>query len=65
METIFLEIKEAMFIALRAIRANKIRSMLTMLGIVIGVASVVLMTTAIKGNGSPTMIGGKCATAET
>ena len=49
METIILEIKEAMFIALRAIRANKIRSLLTMLGIVIGVTSVVLMTTAIKG----------------
>ncbi|MDP3682533.1 MAG: ABC transporter permease, partial [Ignavibacteria bacterium] len=49
METILLEIKEAMFIALRAIQANKIRSILTMLGIVIGVASVVLMTTAIKG----------------
>ncbi|MFA6598158.1 MAG: ABC transporter permease [Ignavibacteriaceae bacterium] len=49
METILLEIKEAMFIALRAIQANKVRSILTMLGIVIGVTSVVLMTTAIKG----------------
>ena len=43
------EFKESMLIALRAIRANKIRSMLTMLGIFIGVTVVVLMTTAIKG----------------
>jgi putative ABC transport system permease protein len=43
------EFKESMFIALRAIRANKIRSALTMLGIFIGVTVVVLMTTAIKG----------------
>lgn len=49
MGIILLELKEAMFIALRAIRANKVRSILTMLGIVIGVTSVVLMTTAIKG----------------
>lgn len=49
MGIILLEIKEAMFIAIRAIQANKVRSILTMLGIVIGVASVVLMTTAIKG----------------
>ena len=34
---------------MRAIRANKIRSALTMLGIIIGVAVVVLMSTAIKG----------------
>jgi putative ABC transport system permease protein len=43
------EFKESMLIALRAIRANKIRSALTMLGIFIGVTVVVLMTTAIKG----------------
>lgn len=43
------EIKESLFIALRAIRANKVRSILTMLGIVIGVTSVVVMSTAIKG----------------
>lgn len=49
MRSILFEIKESMLIALRAIRANKIRSILTMLGIVIGVTSVVLMTTAIKG----------------
>ncbi len=43
------EFKESMLIALRAIRANKVRSALTMLGIFIGITVVVLMTTAIKG----------------
>ncbi len=43
------ELKEGLIIAFNAIRANKIRSVLTTLGIVIGVASVVLMSTAIKG----------------
>ncbi|NLH60223.1 MAG: FtsX-like permease family protein [Ignavibacteriales bacterium] len=45
----FYELKEGLMIALRAIRANKVRSILTTLGIVIGVSSVVLMSTAIKG----------------
>ena len=43
------EIKEGLIISLKAIRANKARSVLTTLGIIIGVASVVLMSTAIKG----------------
>src|SRR4030065_2912312 len=49
MRTLLFEIKESMLIALRAIRANKIRSLLTMLGIVIGIWAVVVMSTAIKG----------------
>ena len=49
MNTFLFELKESMMIALRAIRANKVRSVLTMLGIIIGVTSVVVMTTAIKG----------------
>ncbi len=49
MRSLLFELKESMLIALRAIKANKIRSALTMLGIVIGVTSVVVMTTAIKG----------------
>jgi len=49
MQNILFELKEGLLIALRAIRANKIRSALTMLGIIIGVAVVVLMSTAIKG----------------
>jgi putative ABC transport system permease protein len=49
MSTLIFEMRESMMIALRAIRANKVRSLLTMLGIIIGVTSVVVMTTAIKG----------------
>jgi putative ABC transport system permease protein len=49
MTNFWFEFKEGLFIALRAIRSNKVRSILTMLGIVIGITSVVLMTTAISG----------------
>ncbi|MGQ9798415.1 MAG: ABC transporter permease [Ignavibacterium sp.] len=49
MRTILFEFKEGLMIALRAIASNKIRSMLTMLGIFIGVTVVVTMSTAIKG----------------
>jgi putative ABC transport system permease protein len=43
------EVKEGMLISLQAIRANKMRSVLTTLGIVIGIVSVTLMGTAIEG----------------
>ena len=49
MKEFIFEIKEGLLISLRAIRANKARAILTTLGIVIGVTSVVLMSTAIKG----------------
>ncbi|MBE2281208.1 MAG: ABC transporter permease [Ignavibacteriaceae bacterium] len=49
MLTFLYELKEGLIIALNSIRANKIRTFLTTLGIVIGVTSVVLMSTAIKG----------------
>lgn len=49
MKNFLFELKEGLLISLRAIRANKIRSVLTTLGIIIGVTSVVLMSTAIKG----------------
>ncbi len=49
MDAILFEFKEGLLIALRAIKANKIRAALTMLGIFIGVTAVVLMSTAIKG----------------
>ncbi|MFZ1291680.1 MAG: ABC transporter permease [Melioribacteraceae bacterium] len=49
MTNFFFELKEGLLISLNAIRANKIRSVLTTLGIVIGVTSVVLMSNAIKG----------------
>jgi len=45
----FSYIKENFLISINAIIANKMRSFLTTLGIVIGVCSVVLMSTAIKG----------------
>ncbi|MDD8017882.1 MAG: ABC transporter permease [Bacteroidota bacterium] len=43
------EVKEGIGISFQAIRANKMRSVLTMLGIVIGIVSVTLMGTAIEG----------------
>ncbi|MDB6020856.1 MAG: hypothetical protein JWQ04_713 [Pedosphaera sp.] len=43
----FIELKEGLSIAWDAIRANKLRSVLTTLGIVIGVVTVTLMGTAI------------------
>ncbi|HTO93666.1 MAG TPA: ABC transporter permease, partial [Bacteroidota bacterium] len=43
------ELKEGLAISFRAIRANKMRSALTMLGIFIGIVSVTLMATAIEG----------------
>lgn len=49
MEPLLFELKEGLLIAWRAIKANKIRATLTMLGIFIGVTAVVLMSTAIKG----------------
>ncbi|MDB6109795.1 MAG: transporter efflux protein, partial [Pedosphaera sp.] len=45
----FVEIKEGLLIAWDAIRANKMRSVLTTLGIVIGIVTVTLMGTAIDG----------------
>ncbi|HTD88011.1 MAG TPA: ABC transporter permease [Candidatus Binatia bacterium] len=43
------ELKEGMLISWAALRANKLRSSLTTLGIVIGVVTVTLMGTAIEG----------------
>src|SRR3990167_8958085 len=45
----FDEVKEGLLISFQAIRANKMRSALTTLGIVIGIVSVTLMGTAIEG----------------
>ncbi len=45
----WLEIREGLVIAFRAILANKMRSALTTLGIVIGIVSVTLMATGIEG----------------
>src|SRR2546423_4059430 len=43
------ELKEGTGISWSAIRANKMRSVLTTLGIVIGIVTVTLMGTAIEG----------------
>src|SRR5690242_1263928 len=43
------ELREGLFIAWDAIRANKMRAALTTLGIVIGIVTVTLMGTAIEG----------------
>ena len=45
----FIELKEGLAISWDAIRANKLRSALTTLGIVIGIVTVTLMGTAIEG----------------
>ncbi|MBK8984010.1 MAG: ABC transporter permease [Ignavibacteria bacterium] len=46
---LFLEIKENFIISYKAITANKLRSFLATLGIVIGITSVTLMQTVIEG----------------
>src|SRR5882757_4206005 len=43
------ELREGLSISWSAIRANKLRSILTTLGIVIGIVTVTLMGTAIEG----------------
>ncbi len=43
------ELKEGLKIAFQAIRINKMRSVLTTLGIIIGIVTVTLMATAIEG----------------
>ena len=49
MNRFFYEFTEAFRIAFAQIRANKMRSALTALGVVIGIVAVTLMGTAIKG----------------
>ena len=49
MKDFLFELKEGLLISFRAIRANKVRAVLTTLGIVIGITSVVVMSCAIKG----------------
>ncbi len=49
MSNFLFQLKEGLIISLKAIKANKARAVLTTLGIVIGVTSVVLMSTALAG----------------
>src|SRR5580698_8339259 len=62
MGRIIYELTEAIRIAMAQIRANKMRSTLTALGVVIGIVAVTLMGTAIRGidigfNNSLAMLG--------
>ncbi|MDZ7763365.1 MAG: ABC transporter permease [Melioribacteraceae bacterium] len=49
MKNLLIELKEGFLISLRAIRVNKMRSILTTLGIIIGIVAVTTMSTAIVG----------------
>jgi putative ABC transport system permease protein len=49
MKILLIEFKEVLAISLRAIRANKMRAILTTLGIIIGIVAVTTMATAIIG----------------
>ena len=49
MRALALEVWEGLLIALRAIRVNKMRAILTTLGIIIGIVSVTAMATVING----------------
>lgn len=49
MKNFLVEFPEIILIALKAIRANKLRSVLTTLGIIIGIVAVTTMSTAIVG----------------
>ncbi len=49
MKKFFIDLKEGILISLRAIRVNKMRSVLTTLGIIIGIFAVTTMSTAIVG----------------
>jgi putative ABC transport system permease protein len=49
MRRLFYELSESVRIAAAQIRANKLRSALTALGVIIGIVAVTLMGTAIKG----------------
>ncbi|MCK6602069.1 MAG: ABC transporter permease [Bacteroidetes bacterium] len=62
MNLFLLQLKESVLIALQSIRANKLRSLLTTLGIVIGIVSVTSMNMMMSGidnafQSSLTMIG--------
>jgi putative ABC transport system permease protein len=46
-ESIFLEVRESFFMALIALRTNKLRSLLTLLGIAVGVFSIIGVMTAM------------------
>ena len=50
-----MKIAQAFKMAIRSITAKKVRAILTMLGIIIGVASVVIMVSVVKGSNQKMM----------
>jgi len=44
-----MELKEALKLALQSLWANKLRTVLTLIGVVIGVASVIAVVTLVNG----------------
>jgi putative ABC transport system permease protein len=44
-----MSLREALRVALRGLRANRLRSVLTMLGIIVGVAAVILLVASATG----------------
>lgn len=53
----FLSLKQALTTSIKALRANKVRSFLTMLGIIIGVAAVIIIMSV--GSGAQSLILGQ------
>src|SRR4030088_1751119 len=45
----FIDIKESAYMAIDTVRANKLRSLLTILGVSVGVVTVVFMVSIIQG----------------
>ena len=53
-------IGETIQVALGSIRANKLRAMLTMLGVIIGVAAVITVVEVVCGGASAVVLGVAC-----
>ena len=58
-----MQISEALFMALNQLKANKMRSFLTLLGIIVGIAAVIALMAV--GNGAVEMISGQFSAAGT
>ena len=45
-----MNLKQSFQMAFKSIRSNRVRSLLTMLGIIIGVAAVIIMVSVVQGS---------------
>ena len=45
-----MNLKQSFRMAFKSIRSNRVRSLLTMLGIIIGVAAVIIMVSVVRGS---------------